>query len=308
MCTVSRPDEEMLTFRTLYDGPMIGVRDYICRDTSCRKSVEEHSDTNSITLLRHGAFSKHFGKLQAAADVNQAMFFSKGTVYQVSHPVDHGDRGTSFTVAASILADIVRELDPGIDEYPDAPFPFLTGPCEPEVFWRHRDFVRRLEAAEADPLEPLWADVTGLQLMADVLEAAYLRHGIKRKRRAGTSTDHAERTEAAKAYLASHLGESITLEEIAAAVNASPFNFARIFHQQTGLPLHRYLTLLRLRASLELIASRNADLTAIALDLGISSHSHFTDVFRREFGETPSEFRKKAGSKAISEMSKNLIA
>ena len=301
-------NDELLTFRTLYDSPMIGVRDYICRDTSCRRSPEEHSDTNSITLLRHGAFSKHFGRLQATADVNQAMFFSKDTVYQVSHPVDHGDRGTSFTVAQSILTDIVRELDPGVDDHPNRPFPFLTGPCEPEVFRRHRAFVMRLEAAVLEPLEPLWADVTGLQLMADVLEAAFVRHGIKRRRRATTNADHAERTEAAKAYLAARMADNVSLDEVAAAVNASPFNFARIFQQQTGLPIHRYLTLLRLRASLERIAVADADLTTIALDLGFSSHSHFSDVFRREFGETPSEFRKNLSGKRISQMSKDLIA
>lgn len=301
-------DTELLTFRTLYDSPMIGVRDYICRDTSCDRSAEEHTDTNSITLLRHGAFSKHFGRVQATADVNQAMFFSKDTVYQVSHPVDHGDRGTSFTIAPTILTDIVRELDPSIDEHPDAPFPFLTGPCEAKVFWRHRDFVRRLEAAAEHPLESLWADVTGLQLMADVLEAAFLRHGIRRNRRAATNSDHAERTEAAKTYLAAHLAEAVTLDDVASAVHSSPFNFARIFHQQTGLPIHRYLTLLRLRASLEIIASQEADLTSVALDLGFSSHSHFSDVFRKEFGETPSEFRRRASQNAIDKMSKDLIA
>jgi AraC-like DNA-binding protein len=74
-------------------------------------------------------------------------------------------------------------------------------------------------------------------------------------------------------------------------VNASPFNFARIFQQQTGLPLHRYLTHLRLRAALERLPETD-DITTLALDLGFSSHSHFTDVFRREFGKTPSEYRK----------------
>lgn len=301
-------DTDLLTFRVLYDSPMIGVRDYICRDTSCTRSAEEHTDVNSITLLRHGAFSKHFGKIQATADVNQAMFFSKDTVYQVSHPVDHGDRGTSFTIAPSILTDIVRELDPTIDEHPDKPFPFLTGPCGHEVFRRHRDFVRRLEFADEQPLEPLWADVTGLQLMADVIEAAYVRYGIKRKRRASTNVDHAERTEAAKAFLSAHMNKAVTLEDVANSVHSSPFNFARIFQQQTGLPIHRYLLLLRLRASLEMIASNDADLTSIAIDLGFSSHSHFTDVFRREFGRTPSELRKDLSSTKLAEMSKDLIA
>jgi AraC-like DNA-binding protein len=301
-------EHDLITFRTLYDSPMLGVRDYICRDTSCTKSGEEHTDINSIVLMRHGAFSRHFGKKQFTADVNQATFFAKDSVYQVSHPVDHGDRGTTFTIAPSILTDIVRELDPSIDEHPDEAFPFASGPCSTEVFWRHRDYVRRLENSSSMPLEPLWADVTGLQLVADVLEAAFIQHGKKPHRRSSTNADHLERTEAAKNYLAANFRENVRLEDVAAAVNASPFNFARIFQQQTGLPVHRYLTLLRLRASLERIAELNSDITDVALELGFSSHSHFTDVFRREFGKTPSEIRAELNKSSIREMSKNLIA
>jgi AraC-like DNA-binding protein len=171
---------------------------------------------------------------------------------------------------------------------------------------RHRDYVQRLERADREPLEPLWADITGLQLVADVLESAFLHNGRKPRKRVSTSADHAERTEAAKTYLSAHIGENISLGEVASAVHASPFNFARIFHQQTGLPLHRYLTQLRLRAALERLAEA-ADITSLALELGFSSHSHFADVFRREFGITPSEFRKTANGKAVAEMSKNLI-
>jgi AraC-like DNA-binding protein len=167
---------------------------------------------------------------------------------------------------------------------------FDTGPCAPDIFWRHREFVRRLENVAAEPLEPLWADVTGLQLVADVLEAAFIRNGIKRKKRTSTLDDHVDRTEAAKSYLASRIGDAVTLGEVAEAVCSSPFNFGRIFQQQTGLPLHRDLTQLRLRAALERLADAD-DITTLALDLGFSSHSQFTDVFRREFGRTPSEFR-----------------
>lgn len=287
------PDQELLTFRTLYDSPMISVRDYICRDTSHDHSAEEISDANGIVLMRHGAFTRHFGKKVTTADVNQSTFFSKNSVYRVSHPGDCGDRGTSFVVAESILTDIVRELDPTVDERPDDPFPFTDGPCDTELFWRHREFVMRLERADVDPLEPLWADVTGLQLVADVIESAFMHSGAKPKKRSSTLADHAERTEAAKTFLAAHIGENVLLDEVAAAVNASPFNFARIFQQQTGLPVHRYLTQLRLRVALERLPDAD-DITSLALELGFSSHSHFTDVFRREFGKTPSEFRRSA--------------
>lgn len=270
---------------------MISVRDYICRNTSHDHSPEEQSEINGIVLMRHGAFSRHFGKRTSTADVNQSTFFSKDSVYRVSHPGDCGDRGTSFIVAESILRDIIRELDTSVDDRPDQPFPFSEGPCDTALFWRHREYVQRLERAGSEPLEPLWADVTGLQLIADVIEAAFAHSGAKSKKRASTLEDHAERTEAAKTYLATRIGENVSLDEIAGEVNASPFNFARMFQQQTGMPVHRYLTQLRLRAALERLADAD-DITSLAIDLGFSSHSHFTDVFRREFGKTPSEYRK----------------
>lgn len=302
-----RPEIELLQFKMLYDSPMIAVRDYVCRHPACGQMAEERSNENSVTLMRYGAFAKHFGKRRVTADVNQAVFFTKDSVYRISHPADCGDRGTSFVVAPSILNDIVRELDPAVDDRPNQPFRFITSACESPVFWRHREYVRRLEAKDTEPLEPLWADITGLQLVADVLESAFAGFGSKPKKRQSTLADHADRVEAAKNYLAANMSEAITLEAVAAEVNSSPFNFARIFHAHSGQPLHRYLTLLRLRAALELVADPRSDLTEIAMDLGFSSHSHFTDVFRREFGETPSAIRKVSTLRSLREMSKNLI-
>lgn len=287
---------------------MISVRDYVCRHAGHERTPEERSPTNTVTLMRRGAFAKHFGRRVVTADVNQATFFRKGSVYRVSHPAGCGDRGTSFAVPDPILTDIVRELDPTVAERPEDPIPFDSGPCSTSIFLRHREYVQRLERSGEEPLEPLWADVAGLQLIADVLEAAYALQGTRSGKRASTAEDHAGRVEAAKTYIAQRLGENISLGEIAAAANASPFSFARMFHQHTGVPVHRYVTRLRLRTSLERIAEPHADLSAIALDLGFSSHSHFTYVFRREFGATPSEIRRTATVSTLREMSKDLIA
>jgi hypothetical protein len=174
---MSRALENLLVFRSLYESPILGVQDYCCHASRSGPASEENCDTNNIVLMRHGAFSKHFGRRAVTADVNQATFFSKGSSYRVSHPADCGDRGTAFIPSPRVLNDIVRELDPTIDEHPQRPFPFVTGPCGSGVFWRHRELVQRLETAECEPLEPLWADVTALQLVADVVEAAFARHG-----------------------------------------------------------------------------------------------------------------------------------
>ena len=50
------------------------------------------------------------------------------------------------------------------------------------------------------------------------------------------------------------------------------------------MPIHRYLNRLRLRTALEYLGDSMADLSDTALSLGFSSHSHFTESFRREFG------------------------
>ena len=289
---MSASNEKLLQFRPLYESPIVRVHDYCCHIPQGGPGAEEESQGNNIVLMRHGAFSRHFGRRRVTADVNQAVFFSNESTYRVSHPADCGDRGTIFTVSPRVLNDIVRELDPSIDEHPDQPFRFVTGPCDTRIFWRHRELVQRLESAKSNPLEPLWADVTALQLVADVLESAFVQQGLPRKRkRRDTDVDHAERAEAAKTYLASRIGERVTLDDVAGAVHTSPFHLARIFQEQTGVPVHRYLTRLRLRASLERLLDGAEDITTLALELGFSSHSHFSDAFRREFGRAPSDIR-----------------
>lgn len=306
MSVMPRRNENLLTFRAIYDSPIVSVRDYRCSACCGGPSAEERSGGNDIVLIRHGAFSKHFGRRRLTADVNQTVFFSKGSTYRVSHPSDRGDCGTIFTLAPRVLNDMIRELDPSIDDHPEQPFPFVIGPCKSDVFWRHREFLGRLMAANASPPEPLWTEATALGIVADLLEAAFARRDLPRRpRRKETSADYADRAEAAKNYLSGRLCERITLNDVAHAVHVSPFHFARIFQQQIGVPIHRYLTQLRLRAAVERLAGGEKDLTSLALELGFSSHSHFTDTFRGEFGRTPSDVRRDASLRSLREMSKN---
>jgi AraC family transcriptional regulator len=304
---MSRVPDEIITYRPLYQSKLVELRDYRCCAHRSGPAGEEFSDINQIVLMRHGAFCKHFGRRQVAADVNQAVFFAKDSTYRISHPAECGDRGTIFLPAADVLAEMTRQFDPSVEDRPDRPFTFETGPCDTAHFCRHRELVRRLEDTSREPPDRLSIDETALELLADVLEAAFARHGLPRRpRRDGTEADHADRVEAAKTYLAQRLAEPVSLEEVARAVHASAFHLARVFRERTGLPIHRYLTRLRLRAALEWLAEGSRDLTALALELGFSSHSHFTSAFRAEFGQTPSAIRRHHGPGHLRQMSKNL--
>jgi AraC-like DNA-binding protein len=66
------------------------------------------------------------------------------------------------------------------------------------------------------------------------------------------------------------------------------------FTQSEGMPLCRYRTRLRLnRALVDL--PRCEDVTGLALDLGFSSHAHFSNAFKALFGLSPSAFRAEWG-------------
>jgi AraC-like DNA-binding protein len=91
--------------------------------------------------------------------------------------------------------------------------------------------------------------------------------------------------------LASDLGRRWSLAEVAAQVGVSPVYLTQVFQQVEATPLYRYQLRLRLSRALDLL-DRYDDLAALGLELGFSSHSHFSSAFRRAFGRTPAEFQR----------------
>lgn len=91
------------------------------------------------------------------------------------------------------------------------------------------------------------------------------------------------------------MDERRSLASIAGRVGLSPFHFCRVFRRATGYAFPNYRRSLRLRSSLDLIAGPGT-LTDIALTLGFTSHSQFTDAFRGAFGRAPSAMRRAGGS------------
>ena len=92
-------------------------------------------------------------------------------------------------------------------------------------------------------------------------------------------------------YVRAHLAESIQLEALAALAELSPFHFARVFKQATGLTPHQFVTRERMLRAQQLIRETSRSLIEIALEVGYTSPSHFAQVFRREVGVAPTQFR-----------------
>lgn len=100
----------------------------------------------------------------------------------------------------------------------------------------------------------------------------------------------------ARLLLQQRFRERLRVEDVARALYVSSFHLCRIFKEETGVSMHRYLNHLRLQHALGELARGEAELSELALELGFSCQSHFTKAFRKEFGIPPGKVRRLAQS------------
>jgi AraC family transcriptional regulator len=94
-------------------------------------------------------------------------------------------------------------------------------------------------------------------------------------------------------YVNAHLSETVSLADMASAAGLSPMHFAAQFRAATGYRPHHYLLLCRLERAKELMNNDSLSMLDIALEVGFHTQAHFTTVFKRMTGKTPSVWRDK---------------
>ena len=99
-----------------------------------------------------------------------------------------------------------------------------------------------------------------------------------------------ERVERVKQALARDLENPPALSQLGREVGCSPFYLSRIFSEQTGMTISRYLRNLRLERAAELLRSGRSNVTEAAMAVGYSSLSHFSKAFAEMFGVCPCAF------------------
>lgn len=104
---------------------------------------------------------------------------------------------------------------------------------------------------------------------------------------------YAKRFEAVLAYIDRHLEGDLSVAALSRIAHFSAFHFHRQFSAYMGVPVSRYVQLMRLRrAAHQLAASPAASVLEAASAAGFESPEAFARAFRRAFGMTPSAFAK----------------
>lgn len=97
----------------------------------------------------------------------------------------------------------------------------------------------------------------------------------------------------ARAYIAEHHAEEMSLTQVAAAVNMSAFYFCKSFRKATGLTFTDYVARVRVEKVKMILLNPNKRVSEAAYEAGFQSLSQFNRVFRRVAGEPPSTYREK---------------
>lgn len=230
-------------------------------------------------LPYHGAFEYRTGHSAAFVDVNRILYVTGGREFADRHVAPNLGHAS---IIITPRKDLLDELCGTERVEASQAFAAATRPNSPRTML----LTHRLRALRAGWADTLAREELTLEAMRESLGGGASRPAP------GRIVDRA------KQVLHARGGETISLDEIARDVGVSPIYLTQEFTRSEGIPLYRYHLRLRLADALAALPDCN-DITALALDLGFSSHSHFGFAFRSTFRMTPSQFRNSVRAGAM---------
>ena len=93
-------------------------------------------------------------------------------------------------------------------------------------------------------------------------------------------------------YVRANLANDLSVLELAKIARLSPFHFSRLFKNSVGMTPCQYVIRERIREGSRMLRTGQDSIAEIALAVGFSSQSHFSDVFRKVTGSTPKQQRR----------------
>jgi len=256
----------------------------------------ERQERNAVVLPLSGVFSKHDAPgRHIITTPSHAVFVAANAPYRISFPGGIGDRALALRFGEDLAPD---QFHPHGGAAPLASNGLL--PASAMVL---RNLLgARLQWARADDfeIETIGLDLLDVSLQSMGKEALSPRQSAQARR--------ARALERVKEAIAVAPSDKWSIAKLARIASLSPFHLCHVFRLMVGTSIYDYVLHERLAHSLDAVLDCGSDLTAIALDAGFSSHSHFTARFRGFFGCTPAALRRAATAAGVAELRKIVTA
>jgi len=92
-------------------------------------------------------------------------------------------------------------------------------------------------------------------------------------------------------YIEAHVSERLDLRILSKEAGISPFHFAALFRKAVGATPHRHVQHVRMEAAKAMLRDTDKAILEVALTCGFGTASHFASAFRRQFSQSPMEYR-----------------
>jgi AraC-like DNA-binding protein len=282
--------------KTLLSSATLEIGLFCAHPTSDACGDIERQATNAVVLPVSGVFSKHEAPGRTVIGTpSHAVLFAADTPYRIGFPGAMGDRALVLRFGEALVADYVARRGTCQDLRSHALLP-PTAMMLRNVLWTRLQWTR----ADIFENEAIGLDLLGMSLTSMRGDDRPLRRSaLLRRRRA---------VQRVKEAVAVAPADRWNIAKLAKIANLSPFHLCRIFREMVGTSLYDYVVQERLACALHAVLDGGDDLTAIALDAGFASHSHFTARFRHFFGCTPTSLRRHGSAEHISELRKIVTA
>lgn len=270
----------------VFEQGELAVGRFVCPAESPMWREENRIERGPLFVVpRIGVEIEQVGHAPVITSAAHVMFYNRDQIYRRRLVEAEGDRCFFFRLPPSILGEMLEiHRVPRFDD-PERPFREPWGPLAPRAFVAHRRVVARA-FAQPERNDGLLEDV--IDLLDAILVGLGRSHGTRPHKAPGPRAREA--VYATQRYLVEHFFESDTLDELGRRVELSPYHLARAFRTLTGLSIHDYRERLRVLYALEHLDAFDR-LVDLAFETGYSSHSHFTQAFRRVLGATPAALR-----------------
>jgi len=277
--------------RVLLTSPTVSVVDSRCRNSITPTGPEQFANSagHHLVLTRNGMFVQHVAGRRdpMVVDPGTVLFFNAGDPYRTPHPEGGIHECTVLLFSKESAAAIVAMSDPSAADRQDSPFPCSHGPVSPSLMFRYQALRTALRSGPAG-VAAAEEEALGILQSAVLAGVREIRPQVPDWR---TRRRHRDLAAAIRQRLARDPHNHHPLEELARSFQCSAFHLAHVFRREEGVPIHQYLVRLRLALALDQIADGAPNLSRLAVELGFSSHSHFTELFRQTYGVPPSAAR-----------------
>ena len=114
-----------------------------------------------------------------------------------------------------------------------------------------------------------------------------------------TVANNATHTQKAKEYVRQHYSDpSLSVSSIAEHLSIAANYLSELFTNENNMKLSAYITQVRINAAKELLKNSKCSLQEISSAVGLNSVQYFTQLFKKETGITPTDYKKRVSSDA----------